>query len=146
MFNTLRKRAPGIIVSDYIGFFSLRSWGVMNNKVVSDQVYVHDKLMIVDDRVAIIGSANINDRSMIGCRDSEMALRIEDTFHLGECCVMLLLCFVCVVLFCFVLCFIVLCCVVLCNVMLCLFLVVVLICTKVALPSPCKVDVAFNSS
>lgn len=82
LHSVLRKRAPGINISDYIGFFSLRNWGVINNKVVSDQVYVHDKLLIVDDRVAIIGSANINDRSMIGCRDSEVAIRVEDTLHL----------------------------------------------------------------
>jgi len=50
--------------------------------VVSDQVYVHDKLMIVDDRVVILGSANINDRSMLGHRDSELAIRIEDTLHI----------------------------------------------------------------
>ena len=31
-----------------------------------------------DDRVAIIGSANINDRSMNGARDSEMCAVIED--------------------------------------------------------------------
>ena len=29
----------------------------------------------------IIGSANINDRSMLGYRDSELAVRIEDTAH-----------------------------------------------------------------
>jgi phosphatidylserine/phosphatidylglycerophosphate/cardiolipin synthase-like enzyme len=29
--------------------------------------------MIVDDRITIIGSANINDRSMMGVRDSEIA-------------------------------------------------------------------------
>ena len=34
--------------------------------------------MIVDDRVAIIGSANITDRSMLGERDSEVAVIIED--------------------------------------------------------------------
>lgn len=45
-------------------------------------MYVHDKLMIVDDRVVIIGSANINDRSMLGHRDSELAIRIEDTLHI----------------------------------------------------------------
>ena len=82
MFATLRKRAPDINISDYLGFYSLRNWGVLNNKVVSDQIYVHDKLLIVDDRVIVIGSANINDRSMLGCRDTEMALRIEDTLHL----------------------------------------------------------------
>jgi phospholipase D1/2 len=35
--------------------------------------------MIVDDRACIIGSANINDRSLLGNRDSEVALYIEDT-------------------------------------------------------------------
>mgnify|MGYP003385697910 FL=1 len=29
----------------------------------------------------IMGSANVNDRSMLGDRDSEVALRIEDTIH-----------------------------------------------------------------
>jgi phosphatidylserine/phosphatidylglycerophosphate/cardiolipin synthase-like enzyme len=81
MFEQLRRRAPNITISNYIGFFSLRNWGVINNKVVSDQVYVHDKVMIVDDRVVIIGSANINDRSMLGERDSELAIRVEDTLH-----------------------------------------------------------------
>ena len=31
-------------------------------------------MMIVDDRVAIVGSANINDRSLLGDRDSEIAV------------------------------------------------------------------------
>ena len=30
--------------------------------------------MIIDDKVAIIGSANINDRSMTGKRDSEICV------------------------------------------------------------------------
>ena len=30
--------------------------------------------MIVDDRVILIGSANINDRSLMGSRDSELAV------------------------------------------------------------------------
>ena len=34
--------------------------------------------MVVDDRIAIMGSANINDRSMCGNRDSELAMVIED--------------------------------------------------------------------
>ena len=41
-------------------------------------VYVHSKLMIVDDDTVIIGSANINDRSMNGTRDSEIAVMVED--------------------------------------------------------------------
>lgn len=38
------------------------------------QVYVHSKIMIVDDRATLIGSANINDRSLLGSRDSEVSL------------------------------------------------------------------------
>lgn len=34
--------------------------------------------MIVDDKYMIIGSANINDRSLLGSRDSELAMVIED--------------------------------------------------------------------
>lgn len=36
-------------------------------------------MMIVDDEVALIGSANINDRSMKGNRDSEIAIVVEDS-------------------------------------------------------------------
>ena len=36
------------------------------------QVYVHSKIMIVDDSTCLIGSANINDRSLLGSRDSEV--------------------------------------------------------------------------
>lgn len=31
-------------------------------------------MMIIDDQIAIIGSANINDRSLKGNRDSEIAV------------------------------------------------------------------------
>ncbi len=34
--------------------------------------------MIVDDRVAILGSANVNDRSMDGDRDSELGVVFEE--------------------------------------------------------------------
>ena len=34
--------------------------------------------MIVDDRFAIVGSANINDRSLLGSRDSELAIIVRD--------------------------------------------------------------------
>ncbi|KAH9926358.1 phospholipase D/nuclease [Amylocystis lapponica] len=45
---------------------------------VSELLYIHSKLMIVDDRRVILGSANINDRSQKGDGDSEIALVIED--------------------------------------------------------------------
>ncbi|KAG0348929.1 hypothetical protein BG004_003646 [Podila humilis] len=49
------------------------------NDFVTEQLYIHSKLMIVDDRIIICGSANINDRSQVGYRDSEIAILIEDT-------------------------------------------------------------------
>ncbi len=61
-------------VADYISFYCLRNWAVINQLIVSEQIYIHDKVLIVDDTVAIIGSANLNDRSMLGERDSEVCL------------------------------------------------------------------------
>ncbi|KAG8962140.1 hypothetical protein FRC03_004555 [Tulasnella sp. 419] len=46
---------------------------------VTELLYIHSKLMIVDDRRVIMGSANINDRSQKGDGDSEIALVVEDT-------------------------------------------------------------------
>lgn len=37
-------------------------------------IYVHSKGMIVDDEYVILGSANINQRSMEGTRDTEIAM------------------------------------------------------------------------
>ena len=76
-----RIRAEGIEPEDYIQFYSLRSWGRIgqNKQLVTEQLYIHAKCMIVDDRVAIIGSANINERSMLGSRDSECAAVVRDT-------------------------------------------------------------------
>ncbi|KAM5446647.1 Phospholipase D1 [Microsporum canis] len=76
-----RLRARGIEPEDYIQFFSLRSWGRIGPKknLVTEQLYIHAKCMVIDDRVAIIGSANINERSMLGSRDSECAAVVRDT-------------------------------------------------------------------
>ncbi|KAH7017394.1 putative phospholipase D [Ilyonectria destructans] len=48
------------------------------NAFVSEQLYIHTKLLIVDDRLCICGSANLNDRSQLGNHDSEIALVIEE--------------------------------------------------------------------
>ncbi|KAL6674453.1 Phospholipase D1 [Candidozyma auris] len=78
LFAKLRKY--GIDPDDYIQFFSLRKWGIIgpDRNLVTEQLYIHAKIMIVDDRHAIIGSANINERSMRGSRDSEVAAIIRD--------------------------------------------------------------------
>ncbi|KAL9100673.1 MAG: hypothetical protein Q9163_003980 [Psora crenata] len=48
------------------------------NAFVSEELYVHSKLLIADDRIVICGSANLNDRSQLGYHDSEIAIIIED--------------------------------------------------------------------
>eukprot|EP00171_Calliarthron_tuberculosum_P008609 IDg8609t1 len=45
-------------------------------------IYVHSKFAIFDDEIAIIGSANINSRSMDGSRDSEIAAMCWQPNHL----------------------------------------------------------------
>ncbi|KAJ7043969.1 phospholipase D [Mycena alexandri] len=78
IFSRLRKE--GIDPDEYICVFSLRNWGKLRGDVLStEQVYIHAKVCIVDDRLAIIGSANINERSQRGDRDSELAAVIRDT-------------------------------------------------------------------
>lgn len=46
---------------------------------IQEQLYPHDKLLIVDDRIVVCGSSNINDRSQLGYHDSEMSIVMEDT-------------------------------------------------------------------
>ncbi|KAF8057468.1 hypothetical protein FPV67DRAFT_564190 [Lyophyllum atratum] len=48
------------------------------NAYVSELLYIHSKVMIVDDERVIMGSANINDRSQKGDGDSEICLVVED--------------------------------------------------------------------
>ena len=65
---------------EYISLNNLRTWGEMEGGggAKMEEIYLHDKLMIVDDRSVLIGSANINDRSLLGSRDSEIALLLHD--------------------------------------------------------------------
>lgn len=41
--------------------------------------------MVVDDRMCICGSANINDRSLQGTRDSEVCLVVNDLQMIDSC-------------------------------------------------------------
>ncbi|KAF2005570.1 phospholipase D/nuclease, partial [Amniculicola lignicola CBS 123094] len=45
---------------------------------VSEELYVHSKLLIADDQTVICGSANMNDRSQLGDHDSEIAIIVQD--------------------------------------------------------------------
>ena len=44
-------------------------------------IYVHGKGMIVDDEYVILGSANINQRSLDGSRDTEIAMGSYQPHH-----------------------------------------------------------------
>ena len=46
---------------------------------VQEELYIHAKLLIADDRTVICGSSNINDRSMLGYHDSELSIVMRDT-------------------------------------------------------------------
>ena len=79
LFSRLkRKKVPATSLHHYVSVYGLRTHGTLSGEFVTELIYVHSKVMIVDDRLAIIGSANINDRSMLGDRDSEVNVLIED--------------------------------------------------------------------
>ncbi|KAL2352581.1 hypothetical protein BJ546DRAFT_1028392 [Cryomyces antarcticus] len=46
---------------------------------VQEELYIHGKVCIVDDRTVLCGSSNINDRSQLGFHDSELTIVMEDT-------------------------------------------------------------------
>jgi phospholipase D1/2 len=63
----------GKSAADFLTFYNLgrEVYGQYEMK------YTHSKLMIVDDRELILGSANCNERSMSGSRDSEVAVHMS---------------------------------------------------------------------
>jgi phospholipase D1/2 len=73
---------------EYVTLLNLRNWKKVTHtdpvskttqeRYITEQVYVHTKLMIVDDLYALLGSANINERSLLGDRDSEIAVLVMD--------------------------------------------------------------------
>ncbi|EQC38995.1 hypothetical protein SDRG_03948 [Saprolegnia diclina VS20] len=77
LIERLRAKMPD--PHKYIAFFGLRQHEVLAGNAVTEQIYIHSKLMIADDKVTIMGSANLNDRSMCGDRDSEIAVVLHDS-------------------------------------------------------------------
>lgn len=72
-FFSLAKRdpaGPGAVEGLAVG-----SKAALLAKLRRYMIYVHSKLMISDDKRCIVGSANINERSMRADRDSEVAVR-----------------------------------------------------------------------
>jgi phospholipase D1/2 len=76
----------GVDADDYFQPFCLRKLGkvsIRNNNQARqiarvNLIYVHSKLMIVDDTFVTVGSANLNQRSLLGDRDSEINVNILD--------------------------------------------------------------------
>ena len=76
--NTEYLKIPVEECFKYVTLLNLRNWTKLKDRYVTEQIYIHSKLMIVDDRYVIMGSANVNDRSLLGTRDSELAVLIVD--------------------------------------------------------------------
>uniref|UniRef100_A0A7C9EMM4 Phospholipase D n=1 Tax=Opuntia streptacantha TaxID=393608 RepID=A0A7C9EMM4_OPUST len=98
-------RAKGIVANpkDYLSFFCLGNREVKKSGEYEPEdhpdpdtdyalaqehrrfmIYVHAKMMIVDDEYIIVGSANINQRSMDGARDSEIAMGAYQPHHIAH--------------------------------------------------------------
>ena len=71
-----------LVLNQFVSVFALKRWTKVGKQLKAEQIYVHSKVMLVDDEAAIIGSANINDRSMLGDRDSEVAVLIRDSEYI----------------------------------------------------------------
>ncbi|URE29212.1 hypothetical protein MUK42_25779 [Musa troglodytarum] len=84
---------------DYLNFYCLgkelpndiihSTTQVSNEVVLSEKyrrfmIYVHAKGMVVDDEYVILGSANINQRSLDGSRDTEIAMGAYQPYHTWE--------------------------------------------------------------
>lgn len=46
---------------------------------IQEELYIHDKVLIVDDKTVVCGSSNLNDRSQLGYHDSELSIVMTDT-------------------------------------------------------------------
>lgn len=84
--RTLRKKLEeaGIDPDEHLNCYGLRKHALLDGQCVTEQIYVHSKVMVVDEQVVIIGSANINDRSLLGMRDSEIDVVVWDA-ELSDC-------------------------------------------------------------
>eukprot|EP01101_Sappina_pedata_P003401 TRINITY_DN1365_c0_g1_i1.p1 TRINITY_DN1365_c0_g1~~TRINITY_DN1365_c0_g1_i1.p1 ORF type:complete len:633 (+),score=152.49 TRINITY_DN1365_c0_g1_i1:1678-3576(+) len=100
----LNERSP----SDYLSFYCLGNREVYNpsspepprspfdmtsqtdfytyllSQTRRHQIYVHSKMMIADDEYVIVGSANINERSLAGDRDSELCVGALQPNHVNS--------------------------------------------------------------
>lgn len=100
MYDIVAKALKSMQISDskpqdYLNFYCLGNREKYDGKdlsaeaaVVTDaqkfqrfMIYVHAKGMVVDDEYVIVGSANINQRSMAGTKDTEIAMGSYQPHH-----------------------------------------------------------------
>jgi phospholipase D1/2 len=94
------ESASDIKPTDYLNFYCLanretedgsqsvepprkNTWEEIVWKTRRHLIYVHAKMAIFDDAVALIGSANINERSLSGTRDTELSQASWQPAHLA---------------------------------------------------------------
>ncbi|XP_075591084.1 uncharacterized protein LOC142597982 [Dermatophagoides farinae] len=82
--RNLRLYKSSASVEDYLRFFFLGKIETPPKtqvpQIPAHQIYVHSKLMIIDDYYCLIGSGNINDRSLNGSRDTELSVGISQAY------------------------------------------------------------------
>jgi len=84
-FYCLGKReGPEDIPDDFVTPSDPDSFLGKTIKNIRHPIYVHSKLMIVDDDYVIVGSANINQRSLGGERDTEICMGAFQPDHMVE--------------------------------------------------------------
>ncbi|KAL2895296.1 Phospholipase D delta [Bienertia sinuspersici] len=84
-FYCLGNREPPLDLTDSGQQISKNGDGILaSQKFRRFMIYVHAKGMIVDDEYVILGSANINQRSMAGSRDTEIAMGAYQPYYTWE--------------------------------------------------------------
>ncbi|PKI56933.1 hypothetical protein CRG98_022668 [Punica granatum] len=88
MYETIYKALVEVgledafVPQDFLNFFCLGNReAALSRKNRRFMIYVHSKGMILDDEYLIMGSANINQRSMEGTRDTEIAMGAYQPQH-----------------------------------------------------------------
>ena len=79
-FGLIRRlKEGGIPWKNYLKIFGLKNHGKgPDNEPKCESIYVHSKVIIQDDHEMLVGSVNLNDRSLLGTRDSELAVSLVD--------------------------------------------------------------------
>lgn len=81
LFLTLVARDPESSIPEDLEIPEPESLAHLLRQSRRFMIYVHSKLAIVDDSVAIVGSANINQRSLAGTRDTELGVVLHQPEH-----------------------------------------------------------------